>query len=115
MHWSEKVQRMAKEGSLSWRGIERNAGWPLNTLKKAVRNRSMVGAGKGIGLACALNVPAEWLFDESKGWEDRPANNGGDRSAIALVRQLLKMLGDALDTVEESQQRPEGPTAKNQP
>lgn len=68
MEWWEKVLRIRAEVGVSWAAVERLAGWERNTLSPTLSRKSMPLADRGIALARALRVPAEWLFDAEAGW-----------------------------------------------
>jgi len=111
MNWAEKVRRIVSERGYSYRAIEERADWSRNTLKKAMGNRATVGADKAIRLARALNTRAEWLFDDSKGWESRPVVTPDgdsfpeqtfiDREFLILARSIVSTFATTLALVAD--------------
>lgn len=80
MTWAEKTKLIVEvDLGVSYRKIEERAGWSYNTLKSAIKKNAVVGVDKAIGLARALNVSVEWLFDDERGWEESQTGRLGDR------------------------------------
>ena len=61
--WVQKVRFLAKGRVLAQ--IEQEANWPENALATSLNRGSTPRSDRGIQLARALKVPAEWLFDDS--------------------------------------------------
>ena len=55
----------------SIRHVAEQAGMPAQSLHNAMNGHD-VGVSRGMRLALALDVPMDWLFDDSKGWAELP-------------------------------------------
>lgn len=99
MNWADKARRMASGGGTRLRQIESAAGWPVGTLKSAMSAGTNPSVRKAIGLARALGVSVEWLFDDAMGWDDRPNSASGDSQQTDKLadRELIGVAARALD------------------
>lgn len=68
MDWTEKVARLLEATGWRQADIERRANWATGTLGSKMSRGSMPSADRGVRLAKALRVPAEWLFDDQAEW-----------------------------------------------
>lgn len=68
MDWTEKVVKLLEEAGWRQSEVERRAGWARGSLGAKMSAGHMPGADKGVRLARALRVPAEWLFDDEQPW-----------------------------------------------
>jgi len=91
MKWPDKVRRIVEDRGLSYRSVETMAGWPHNTLKKSMRNSSVVGIDKAISLARVLCTQAEWLFDDGRSWEDQPSQQPAEAVREFVLNSLSFM------------------------
>lgn len=64
--WAEKTKRLLEGRSL--RAIEKAAGWTTNSLAGTMNKQAVPSATKGVALARALGVSADWLFDDEQDW-----------------------------------------------
>ncbi|MCG8404810.1 MAG: helix-turn-helix domain-containing protein [Phycisphaerales bacterium] len=65
-NWIEKTKRLLEGQSL--RAVEKAAGWTTNSLAGTMNQKSVPSATKGVALARALDVSADWLFDDDQDW-----------------------------------------------
>ena len=71
MTWQEKMRRLTEGKNLSY--WSRRAGCPRNAISNALNSNQMPRSDKGVKLAKALKVTADWLFDDE---QDRPSPVG---------------------------------------
>lgn len=64
-----KILAVAKQRGMGLKTLSSEAGLPYNTLRGYTRpgSRRLPSAAKGVVLAKALDVPTDWLFDDSQG------------------------------------------------
>ncbi len=80
---------------LSYRHVEEAAGWPLNTLTTALGQRSNLSVKKALSLSRALEVPIDWLFDDTQGQDGSiPPETLLSSDAYPSVRSII---GDFFD------------------
>jgi len=93
MHWSEKVKRLLATSKVaSYRQAEILAGWPENTLNQAVGKKANVRIDKAMSLAKALDVSADWLFDDEAEWEDNEPTNRPSKYLLWFARTTVNQL-----------------------
>ncbi len=97
--WASKVRRLQAGRSL--RDIEREAGWRTNRLSNAMSSSSDLGVRAAISLARVLNVPVEWLFDDSRPVDSLPATpEQGVGDPIRMARVIGNFLVFAASQAE---------------
>lgn len=96
-----KLRKLQKGRTLT--SIEEAAGWSPSQLSAAMSRKSMPGADLAIGLARALDVDVEWLFDEKLSWPPTPkAAATLDFNIPEVQRLLIQALGIAMQRAGEA-------------
>jgi len=86
MDWVEKLYKLKEERGFAVAHIERKADWPEKTLSNCLSRGSMPLADKGVRLAKALAISADWLFDDSQGWPPPlPVSHGTDLNVVQAM------------------------------
>lgn len=87
MDYQEKIRRLLDSRSKT--SLSKSAGLPASTLDSILNKNQEPRAQKAVKIAQALDVSADWLFDNSKDW---PPPDAGDTIATASDDELLRIV-----------------------
>jgi len=93
MDWVTKTDRLLK--GRTKRAVEKAAGWARNSLAASMSSGSTPTALRGARLAKALEVPAEWLFDDDRDWpppNEQPPPQPGMEQLDALTAEIGRLV-----------------------
>lgn len=82
MRYDRKIRDLLELKGWSVRQLAKRAGVPQQTADRLCKSKELPKPVQtAIKLACALGVPADWLYDNRRGWE-----GGGQRGKLTLER-----------------------------
>ena len=93
MDWIAKFRHLETARGLNLAGIERAAGWSANSLATALSRGSTPSAVAGVRLAQVLQVPADWLFDDTQGLPEPAALRIADDLLDAAIARVMNRRG----------------------
>ncbi len=99
MHWVDKAKLLMSERGISTRGLEKVIGCKKNKLSSLMSQRSVPASDFGIQISKAMQVTAEWLFDESLGIDDLEVEDL--HKSYLHVKQALLQAFEALEREEK--------------
>lgn len=94
MPWGKKAEKLRLAYKWDTALLERMAGWPANTLARAIKHSRKIRIENAIKLARALNVPADWLFDDEHTGPPPPPPGPIDEQMLRA--RVLENMADAL-------------------
>ncbi len=74
MTLGEKIRRILHEQKRSQYWLAKAAGLSENTISNVVCGHSEPSYRRAMRMARALGEDADWLLDDDKGWDQRPAD-----------------------------------------